>query len=111
MTELKCPICNIPLERVGDLFQCPNDHCGYVGNKELWDAFIVEYSEHELCHDCMVKRTEELAETKKKLDIAIGALKYIGYDENNELDGLEEFAIAQMIEKAQEALEQISKKE
>lgn len=49
-----------------------------------------------------------LRDVKKALGVAVNALKVIAYDENNELDGLEEFAISQMIEKADEALEQIN---
>lgn len=49
-----------------------------------------------------------LKDTKKKLDIAVDALKWIAYDENDEQDGLEEFAISQMVEKADKAIEQIT---
>lgn len=35
---MKCPICQIPLTKCGDLLFCPNDHCGWVGNKGLWEA-------------------------------------------------------------------------
>lgn len=37
---MKCPVCNVTLEQIGDMYQCPNDHCVYVGNKELWEALI-----------------------------------------------------------------------
>lgn len=56
MNQIKCPVCNVPLEPVGDLLQCPNDHCGWVGNAELWAEFI---------------------KTKQKLDIAASMLKKI----------------------------------
>ena len=49
----------------------------------------------------------KLEHTRKALDLAVDVLKVIAYDENNELDGLEEFAISQMIEKANKTLEQI----
>ena len=45
---------------------------------------------------------------QSKLDIAVDALKWIAYDENGEQDGLEEFAISQMMEKADEAINQIT---
>lgn len=45
---------------------------------------------------------------KKQLEIAVDALKWIAYDENGEQDGLEEFAISQMMEKADEAINQIT---
>lgn len=45
---------------------------------------------------------------KQQLKIATDALKWIAYDENDEQDGLEEFAISQMVEKASKALEQIN---
>lgn len=53
MNKIKCPVCNVPLEPVGDLLQCPNDHCGWVGNAELWTELI--------------KAKQELEETKKAL--------------------------------------------
>ena len=38
--KLKCPVCNVPLTECGDLLFCPNDHCAWTGNAELWNALI-----------------------------------------------------------------------
>lgn len=38
--KLKCPVCNVPLTECGDLLFCPNDHCAWTGNAELWKALI-----------------------------------------------------------------------
>ncbi len=43
---IKCPICNVELEQIGDLFQCRNDHCSYVGNKNLWEALSDAIKKH-----------------------------------------------------------------
>ena len=37
---MKCPVCNVRLDECGDLLCCPNDHCAWVGNKELWQELI-----------------------------------------------------------------------
>lgn len=39
-SKLKCPVCDVPLTECGDLLFCPNDHCAWAGNAELWQAFI-----------------------------------------------------------------------
>lgn len=95
MTELKCPFCGRELKISGhelhdlDLY-CDKCEPFMVGNKELWQELIrakelldIESSEHELCHDAMVKRTEELDRTRKALDVAVDALKEIT---NNDYD-------------------------
>ena len=51
---MKCPVCNVLLDECGDLLYCPNDHCAWVGNKELW---------------------QELIRTKKQLEIAVEELE------------------------------------
>ena len=64
MTELKCPFCDKPLQpthRIEDEYFCENYDCPqtsitWVGTSSLWKA---------------------LANTKKKLDIAVDALEYI----------------------------------
>lgn len=56
MSDMKCPVCNVLLDECGDLLYCPNDHCSWGGNKELWQALI---------------------DTKKILDIAMDGLKRI----------------------------------
>lgn len=114
MTELKCPICNIPLERIGDLFQCPNDHCGYVGNEELWQALIDAYEEKDLSDIALIKRTKEQDNTNKKLDIAVSQLKktrdYIEdcrYQETNYFL-VDSKDVSIMLDETNEALEQIN---
>lgn len=71
---LKCPACEVPLQEIGGLLQCPNDRCAWIGNAELWKALeishkvIAEISD-ECGHliaaliDCGQKK---LAETFKK---------------------------------------------
>lgn len=57
MTELKCPVCNTVLDRAfltDKVCGCPK--CRNIGNVGLWEV---------------------LADTKKKLDIAVDALKLI----------------------------------
>lgn len=54
MSDTKCPVCNVILDECGDLLCCPNDHCSWVGNKELW---------------------QELICTRKALELAITGLK------------------------------------
>ena len=54
------------------------------GNKTLWQELINECTEHDLTHDALVKRTQELDRTKKALDIAINVLnrvKDVKYEE------------------------------
>lgn len=82
MSNMKCPVCNIPLNECGDLLCCPNDHCAWVGNKELWQELIrtkelleIEDAEHSMCHTQMLKTTEKLERTRKALDVAVDALK------------------------------------
>lgn len=119
MTELKCPICNKPMKEQTDgtcmSYQETDCICNIAAPKIIWKEMAALRKKHNIyTKTCRMEKEyaeEELERTKKKLDIAVDALKYIGYDENNELDGLEEFAIAQMVEKAQEALEQINNKE
>ena len=82
MTEMKCPFCQQEL-RQGDSWTwgCVNDDCESAGllcgTKELWEAFIVECAEHEMCHTQMLKTTEKLERTRKALDVAVDALKEI----------------------------------
>jgi hypothetical protein len=59
MSDMKCPVCNVLLDECGDLLCCPNDHCAWVGNKELW---------------------QELIRTRKALDVA---KTHLGYIKNN----------------------------
>ena len=99
MSNIKCPICNVPLDECGDLLCCPNDRCAWVGNKELWQAFIDSRKEHDLCRDVLVERTKELDRTRKILETAVSALKYIQ-------DGNLGFSPA--MDFAEKALEQIT---
>lgn len=83
MTELKCPFCQQELEIGGVdgiLRGCPK--CRNLGTEMLWQELIrtkellkIESSEHDLCHDALVKRTKELDSTRKALDVAVDALK------------------------------------
>lgn len=50
---MKCPECDVELTQVGDLFYCPNDHCGYLGNKALWDALITSKLETRIALDTL----------------------------------------------------------
>lgn len=90
-SKLKCPVCNVPLESVGDLLQCPNDHCEWVGNAELWQALI---------------------QAKQDLEIARKAFEMIR-DEFGIEDRLMTFAGQALNMKAiaEKALEQIEHKE
>lgn len=85
MTKLKCPFCQqemvIPKEKVRKGIQCcvcRNPKCEFDGwhfpvkiinilinTKELLD---IEDAEHSMCHTQMLKTTEKLERTKKKLD-------------------------------------------
>ena len=40
MSDMKCPVCDVPLDECGDLLCCPNDHCAWVGNEGLWQELI-----------------------------------------------------------------------
>lgn len=56
-SKLKCPVCDVPLTACGDLLSCPNDHCAWAGNAELWKALI---------------------QSQRDLQIAVGTLRSIG---------------------------------
>lgn len=82
-SKMKCPVCNVPLTECGDLLSCPNDHCAWAGNAELWNALI---------------------QTKQDLEIAIKGIKTLGeYDPYKEHLGIDTIA--------QNILEQIEHKE
>ncbi len=53
MNKIKCPVCNIALEPVGDLLQCPNDHCGWVGNAELWQELVTKCNQLEIARKAL----------------------------------------------------------
>lgn len=105
MTELKCPICNKPMKQATyDYDKKDNDDtlymsimpcdcvCNFAASKAVWEA---------------------LADTKKKLDIAVKALKVYSSESGNwwygyEFQGhYEDYAG----EYADKALEQIKEKE
>lgn len=86
---LKCPFCQQELVRHWGmeepaLYCCDNPKCsrGGVATESAWQELIrtkelleIESSEHELCHDAMVKRTEEVNRIRKALDVAVDAMK------------------------------------
>ena len=84
MSDIKCPFCNGEL--VGTIGHpiCRNQNCVMCDDpmpQDLLEELIrtkelleIESSEHELCHDAMVKRTEELNRTRKALDVALDAI-------------------------------------
>jgi hypothetical protein len=87
--ELVCPFCNKPLQptlRQSDEYWCENYDCQgtnieWVGSQKLWQELIrtkelleIESSEHELYHDAMLNRTEEVNRIRKALDVVIRGL-------------------------------------
>ena len=85
MNELKCPFCQQELKEIelGECWflDCPK--CHWTGEEQLWQALI---------------------DTKKKLDIAVEALKEYA---NSEHWDFEHFYNINTYDIAQEALEQI----
>ena len=61
---------------------------------------------HYFTNCCVLGVKNEIL--KQQLKIATDALKWIAYDENDEQDGLEEFAISQRVKKADEAINEIT---
>ncbi len=88
ISELKCPVCDVPLTECGDLLSCPNDHCAWVGNAELWKALI---------------------QAKQDLIIAKSTLEYLGYEFPPAYP--EKNVIAEMRQKARNAVKYIEHKE
>ena len=85
MTELKCPFCNKKLDNEDLLCGCINEYCeesfDMVGTQMIWQKVI---------------------DTKKKLDIARSAFRYIA-------DG--NLGISPAMDFAEKALDQINQKE
>ena len=54
-SELKCPVCNVPLAEWEDLYACTNDHCPWVGNAELWQALIQSQKDLEIARTALEK--------------------------------------------------------
>ena len=52
-SKSKCPVCNVPLTECGDLLSCPNDHCAWVGNAELWNALIQAKQDLEIARNAL----------------------------------------------------------
>ncbi len=118
MSEMKCPFCNKPLQptlRQSDEYWCENYDCPgtnieWVGSQKLWQELIrtkelleVEDAEHSMCHTQILKTIEKLERTRKALEIAFDALKWI-HETYNLGMGYE----AAIIEKCEFALEQIT---
>lgn len=88
--KLLCPFCNKPLQpthRIEDEYFCENYDCPqtsitWIGTSSLWKAF---------------------ADTKKKLDIAVSALKYIKDGNLGLYPVVEDFA--------EKAIEQVNQKD
>ena len=117
---IKCPMCGEVLQKYGEIdpdagtsiVLGANCHkCG-IGNSDikLWQELIrtkelldIESSEHEMCHTQMLKTTEKLECTRKALEIAVDALKWI-HETYNLCMGYE----AAIMEKCEFALEQIT---
>ena len=87
MTELKCPFCQQELRcdnTWNEVYMCRNPKCKHLlgyGTKELWQALIdtknhltVERTTHDILQEELKKLQDELADTKKKLDIAVDAI-------------------------------------
>lgn len=93
MSDMKCPFCQQEMESVFQLAGAGGlveeayllcSKCNIRGERKLWqelirtkELFEIESSEHELCHDAMVKRTEEVNQIRKALDVAVDVLKEI----------------------------------
>lgn len=91
MNKLICPFCNetelekgMELQGGGFILGCPK--CKKFAHDIFWQELIrtkelldIESSEHELCHDAMVKRTEEVDRTRKALDVAKDTLQRIQF--------------------------------
>lgn len=91
MTKLKCPYCQqefreIYFNGVGVGYICPNPSCKptehFKGNQELWQALINERQHATDCQDLFIEAIAQkleiekyLADTKKKLDIAMDLLE------------------------------------
>lgn len=84
MSDMKCPFCQQKLDTGNYYVHCHNPHCNTTvdmeGTEELWQALIIESTEHDLTHDALVKRTQELDRTQKALRIAVDALNGVCKD-------------------------------
>lgn len=93
MTELKCPVCQNNLHKINIVVStCTNDKC------KLWGSSIPNLV------------LEALTDTKKKLDIAVDALKEISLRYSNDRNAQETvwtITAIDMAECADNALEQI----
>ena len=52
-SKLKCPVCNVPLTECGDLLFCPNDHCAWAGNAELWQELVTKCNQLEIARKAL----------------------------------------------------------
>jgi len=64
-SELKCPVCNVPLTACGDLLSCPNDHCAWVGNAELWQTLIQSLKDRKELAIHLAQTTQILEQSEK----------------------------------------------
>ena len=101
-SKLKCPVCDVPLTECGDLLSCPNDHCGWVGNAELWKAL-------EESQQATLENAQTILEIHKDLEIARKALEDITKEHSVFADWV--FKAVTMKNIAEKALEQIGHKE
>lgn len=79
-SELKCPVCNVPLAEWEDLYACTNDHCPWVGNAELWQALIqakqdfekanaeLDYIKEQVEKSRALEQTDHIADASKMVE-------------------------------------------
>ena len=82
--------------------------CSYGASKAVWQALMDTKKKLDICEGALEEYKEWFNKSQERLKIAVDALEWIAYDKDDEQDGLEEFAISQMVEKADKAIEQIN---
>ena len=109
MTGLRCPICNKPMKEQADgtcmSYQETDCICNIAAPKILWEEMAALRKKRNIyTKTCRMEKEfaeEELERTKKKLDIAVNALK-------ETLDCYDEEEIVSVVHKA---LDQINQKD
>lgn len=97
-SKLKCPVCNVPLTACGDLLSCPNDHCAWVGNAELWHALI------QAKQDLARKALEEMQHWLGAIRCSM--VSHLNNQNNTLLEHYETDPTVQNIDKAKSMLKQ-----
>ena len=80
-SKLKCPVCNVPLTECVDWLFCPNDHCAWAGNAELWKALIQSQKDLETAVDALNAIIATPLNSRVIHDTANNALKQIEHKE------------------------------